>query len=29
MGKKRYKAEQIALALRQSESGASVTEIVR
>lgn len=29
MGKKRYTAEQIALALRQSESGTSVTEIVR
>ncbi|MFN9913005.1 MAG: transposase, partial [Pirellulaceae bacterium] len=29
MGKKRYTAEQIALALRQSESGTSVAEIVR
>lgn len=29
MGKKRYTAEQIGLALRQSESGTSVTEIVR
>ena len=29
MGKKRYTAEQIALVLPQSESGTSVTEIVR
>ena len=29
MGKKRYTAEQIALVLGQSESGTSVTEIVR
>lgn len=29
MGKKRYTAEQIALVLRQAESGTSVTEIVR
>jgi putative transposase len=29
MGKKRYTAEQIALVLRQPESGTSVTEIVR
>jgi putative transposase len=29
MGKKRYTAEQIAIALRQSEAGTSVTEIVR
>ena len=29
MGKKRYTAEQIALVLRQAESGTSVTDIVR
>jgi putative transposase len=29
MGKKRYTAEQIALALLQAESGTSVTEMVR
>jgi putative transposase len=29
MGRKRYTAGQIALALRQSESGTSVTEIER